>query len=279
MVNSVKLQFCVCFGSKDYSEWNDYNIEITDEELELYELAKKLRINPNEMPGLENVLSRAYDEIDVTEEHWFDENVEPDSDSIGLMIEFCDEDYEVLFQEEAEEILKELFAKADTDFSLVRLFIEYGENYYQGDTIEALSVLANKVAIEAGRGNDLCGIERFEVYEENSDAKKDEMKVIIRRGGFLSGGMEIEVSKLREVRWDNITGGVGRKLPYDSLFAYVPYALIIDSGVACSGRHAHYGNDAKVEIPKGINQDAKYRAGYEYLVKKANERSSKLLWR
>ena len=96
-----------------------------------------------------------------------------------------------------------------------------------------------------------------------------EMKVFIQRGGFNSGGMEIEVSKLRNVHWSNISGGVGRKLPYDSLFAYAPYSLIAEGGVACSGTHAHYGNDAKVEIPKGINQDAKYRAGYEYLVKNA----------
>jgi len=115
----------------------------------------------------------------------------------------------------------------------------------------------------------MSNTEGLELLEENSNEKKDEMKVIISRGGFRGGGMEIEVSKLSGVRWDDTTGGVGKRLPYYSLFAYVPYVLIADSGVACSGRHTHYGNSAKVEIPKGINQDAKYRAGYEYLVEKA----------
>lgn len=108
----------------------------------------------------------------------------------------------------------------------------------------------------------MSNTEGLELLEENSNEKKDEMKVIISRGGFRGGRMEIEVSKLSGVGWDDTTGGVGGRLPYYSLFAYVPYVLIADSRVACSGRHTHYGNSAKVEILKDINQDAKYRALY-----------------
>lgn len=45
----------------------------------------------------------------------------------------------------------------------------------------------------------MSNTEGLELLEENSNEKKDEMKVIISRGGFRGGRMEIEVSKLSGV--------------------------------------------------------------------------------
>lgn len=97
------------------------------------------------------------------------------------------------------------------------------------------------------------------------------MKVLIKRnvGSFNVG--EIDVDEIRDVHWDNISGGVHRRQAGYSLYGYIDYDLACEL-VDCSGSHSFYHNDAKILIPSGINKKDPYSEGYEYLLSLAGKK-------
>ena len=97
------------------------------------------------------------------------------------------------------------------------------------------------------------------------------LKIIVERstGGY---GVELDVDKLSDVRWDNVSGGYHARQRGYSLFAYLDY----DSGNKlglCSGRHYYYNNDIKIMIPKSANQDTpEHKKAYKLLADAAGEK-------
>ena len=63
---NVTVQYAIEFGKCDVSDWMPWNIELTPDEEAAYHDAVSREDNLNDVPELEDVLSRAYDEI---EEH------------------------------------------------------------------------------------------------------------------------------------------------------------------------------------------------------------------
>ena len=64
---NVEIQYGVTFGKCDSSDWCEWEVELTDEEAAIYERAVKLHMPLNDIPELQNALSRAYDEIEENE--------------------------------------------------------------------------------------------------------------------------------------------------------------------------------------------------------------------
>ena len=62
-MTNVEMKYGAVFGKCDASDWFEFEITLEGEEEAAYLRAKKLRLNLNECPELEGVLSAAYDEI------------------------------------------------------------------------------------------------------------------------------------------------------------------------------------------------------------------------
>ena len=76
---------------------------------------------------------------------------------------------------------------------------------------------------------------------------------------------EIEVNQIKNVRWDNVSGGYNRKQSGYSLYGFIPYSLANDL-VDCSGRHEEITNNAKICIPCTSNKKSPYCEGFKYLI-------------
>lgn len=102
------------------------------------------------------------------------------------------------------------------------------------------------------------------VVDEALRQNFDDLEVLIVRhsGDWRMGA--VRVADIKRVHWDNISGGVYRRQRGYSLYGYVPYDLAMET-VACSGTHAHYGNNAKVKIVKE-EKGSVYYEGYQYLL-------------
>lgn len=134
---TITVYYCVTFGKCDGSETIDYEIELTAEETAAYEKAAILRIPLDEVPELDDVLSRAYDEIeeiewenacDLGDQYAIDCKNDPDGCSPfdaawTLHIEFGDYDTDVS-EEEARVALTQLFSSAKGDYSKVDDYLE-----------------------------------------------------------------------------------------------------------------------------------------------------------
>lgn len=77
---NITLTYYVTFGPGDSSEWLDWEVELTPEEESAYRLARKQGQEPDEVPELADVLSRAYDEILEAEEENFDSLCDEDGE-------------------------------------------------------------------------------------------------------------------------------------------------------------------------------------------------------
>ena len=66
-MKKVTVLYGVWFGSGDASDWFPYEIELTDEEEVFYNQAVEEGIPFEDVPELEDALSRAYDEISENE--------------------------------------------------------------------------------------------------------------------------------------------------------------------------------------------------------------------
>lgn len=99
-------------------------------------------------------------------------------------------------------------------------------------------------------------------------------KVVVSR---QAGGKQAEISveEIKNVRWDNRTGGYKVKSGYPRLYGYISYSLAMEI-VDCSGEHDFGWNDAKVIIhkpnPRKYPEDEKYVEGYNLLEKRAGEK-------
>lgn len=63
----VDIQYGVIFGKGDSTDWLEWEIELTDEEEEIYDNAIEDGELLNEIPELQDALRRAYDEIEIEE--------------------------------------------------------------------------------------------------------------------------------------------------------------------------------------------------------------------
>lgn len=101
--------------------------------------------------------------------------------------------------------------------------------------------------------------------------EEDKLKVCICRapGDFTVG--EIEISKIFNVKWDQISGGVKKRQGGYSLYGYIEYSLAVKL-VNCSGMHDFGYNYAKICIPESINKSEEYREGYRILKKEAGSK-------
>ena len=75
---------------------------------------------------------------------------------------------------------------------------------------------------------------------------------------------EVEVNQIKNVRWDNVSGGYNRKQSGYSLYGYIPYSLA-EQLVDCSGKHEKGYNLAKICIPAKLNDKHPYKDGFRYL--------------
>lgn len=64
---TANIQFYVSFGDGDGSDWFDDEVELTPEEVEIYNQAVKDWVDLDEVEGLEDALERAYREIEEIE--------------------------------------------------------------------------------------------------------------------------------------------------------------------------------------------------------------------
>ena len=80
------------------------------------------------------------------------------------------------------------------------------------------------------------------------------MKVLIKRGVTSHDIVEISVSQISGVRWDNISGGVYARQAGYSLYGYVDYDIISEMGLN-SGAHAKYNGQNKVMIPASLKKN------------------------
>ena len=66
-MKKVALHYGVVWSKGDSSDWIDWSIELTDEEEKIYDHAIENEILLEDIPELEGVLRRAYDEIEAHE--------------------------------------------------------------------------------------------------------------------------------------------------------------------------------------------------------------------
>lgn len=97
------------------------------------------------------------------------------------------------------------------------------------------------------------------------------MEVIIKRSRTDWHQADIDVEKIRNPRWDNISGGINERQIGFSLYGYIDYELA-EELVACSGMHGGYGNDAKIMVPASLNKKHPYKEGYNYLKQLAGKK-------
>ena len=61
---TIGVKYGVSFGAADSSEWIDWKVDLTEEEAIVYKNAVEKGILLNDIPELENALTRAYKEIE-----------------------------------------------------------------------------------------------------------------------------------------------------------------------------------------------------------------------
>ncbi len=101
--------------------------------------------------------------------------------------------------------------------------------------------------------------------------EEEELVLIIRHARDTRGPSEIPVSKIMDVKWDDISGGAGVRQA--GLYGFIWYDEA-PQYVSCSGQHGTFNAKAKVYIPVKANQEEPYRAGYERLKKLAGPKPS-----
>ncbi len=95
------------------------------------------------------------------------------------------------------------------------------------------------------------------------------MKVRIKRSFCdREEAAEVDVSQIDNCRWDNISGGYGKRHAGYALYGYIPYEEAAKL-VNCSGRHEDYGYQVKIMIPKSWNREDPYKEGYRHLIQHA----------
>ena len=99
------------------------------------------------------------------------------------------------------------------------------------------------------------------------------MEVMIERSANSCPQVPVDVKIISSIHWDNISGGVNARQSGYSLYGYINYKLATKLGLT-SGQHESYGNDAKVMIPKSLNDNSPYNEGYKYLLKRAGKKPS-----
>lgn len=98
------------------------------------------------------------------------------------------------------------------------------------------------------------------------------MKVRIKRSikAFKVG--EIDVDKIWNVKWDNISGGWREKHFGYALYGNIDYKDAYKL-VDCSGEHAEIAyNGATIMIPQSLNREKEYKKGYMDLARKAGDK-------
>ena len=66
-MKTVELRYGVTFGKCDSSDWIDWEVDLTDEEAEIYDRAIANKEPLNDIPELQDALQRAYEEIEDEE--------------------------------------------------------------------------------------------------------------------------------------------------------------------------------------------------------------------
>ena len=97
------------------------------------------------------------------------------------------------------------------------------------------------------------------------------MKVLVCRslGDYLFD--EVDADQIEGVHWDDESGGIHKTSGGHALYGYLPYAVVEELNVKCSGEHNWGNNGAKICIPASANKN-EYKEGYQYLVKHAEEK-------
>ena len=62
-----EIRYGVTFGKCDSSDWIDWEIDLTDEEVAAFKKAARMGEDPNTVPELQDALQRAYDDIECEE--------------------------------------------------------------------------------------------------------------------------------------------------------------------------------------------------------------------
>ena len=62
-----EIRYGVTFGKCDSSDWIDWEIDLTDEEVAAFKKAARMGEDPNSVPELQDALQRAYDDIECEE--------------------------------------------------------------------------------------------------------------------------------------------------------------------------------------------------------------------
>ena len=89
---TIEIRYGVVFGKGDGSDWFDWEVELTPEEEIAYKNAIKNEIPLEDVEELQDVLSRAYDEIEETEiENFIDMEDEYVMQCQGELEMDCDE--------------------------------------------------------------------------------------------------------------------------------------------------------------------------------------------
>lgn len=95
------------------------------------------------------------------------------------------------------------------------------------------------------------------------------MKIMITRHG--GNCEEYDAEKIRDIKWDNVSGGYRKKQSGYSLYGYIPYDDAVKMGLS-SGNHEKFNNDAKIMIPADLNSKAPYKKVYDHIVSLAGEK-------
>lgn len=123
-----------------------------------------------------------------------------------------------------------------------------------------------------------------QIYENNNtdnmteENEEDVLKVLIVRNPnqYIKVG-EIDIDLISNVHWDDVCGGICRRLSHYTLMGYIDYDLAADM-VDCSGRHNRGYNSAKIAIPLGKNQDDAHKEAYDSLLQRAGEKPKSKIW-
>ena len=156
---TVDVYYTVTYGKGDGSDTMESEVELTAEEEEAYKKALLLRIPLDEVPELEDALSRAYAEIEADEmdlscelgdeyaQECEEDDTSPFDEGWSLDVYFPElEEYEVT-REEAAEALTYLFSHTEGDYTEVDEYLErIGEDYLDFDEKD----LAVTIALQMG---------------------------------------------------------------------------------------------------------------------------------
>lgn len=99
----------------------------------------------------------------------------------------------------------------------------------------------------------------------------EDYKVFITRHPQDYEGGVIPISEITGLKWEDQSGGVGKRHGGYCLYGYIDYNLAAKT-VRCSGEHEGYHKQAKIFIPKSSNAEGDYEKGYKELLKIAPEK-------